>query len=445
MSARTLRASLVALVAACGAPSDDTGNPDTSLEPLATEVGSPDGEVSRATIGPEGGTVTSADGAVRVEIPAGALGADTEISVGPITDTSVGGLGRAWRLGPDGQTFDQPVTLSFAFDADDLGGGDAGALGVAWQQDDGTWSWLPGPEADAERVSATTTHFTDFSLVRGFQLTPASAKVGAGQSKRLRLVVCYPASLDEELVPLGYPCGGDTDEDASWPVYAEAWSVNGVAGGSDATGTVSGDGRGATFLAPAKIPDPATVAVSANVPTGGRGKVLVVSNLEITEAVADYTGEATFEAEGLGLFNGTVTVTWTERERNTDSVAYVASGTMTATYESFDCVPVTVTAPILSSAPDESWGVNSHLLVQGPGAGDPNTYDFTISSVVQYVDLQCGQNDGSYTLEDVPVLLYAYAGPCTDGPLTYDDAERLSGRYDCPGSNQVTTWTFVAP
>jgi hypothetical protein len=40
-----LRASLVALVAACGAPSDDTGNPDTSLEPLATEVGSPDGVV----------------------------------------------------------------------------------------------------------------------------------------------------------------------------------------------------------------------------------------------------------------------------------------------------------------------------------------------------------------------------------------------------------------
>src|SRR5262245_30266284 len=66
------------------------------------------------TIGPQGGMVTASDGAT-IEIPEGALDSDVEISITKLESAPEFSLGAGYRLGPDGQTFQKPVTLTFPF------------------------------------------------------------------------------------------------------------------------------------------------------------------------------------------------------------------------------------------------------------------------------------------------------------------------------------------
>jgi len=67
----------------------------------------------------EGGTVTSDDGNLTLEIPAGALDSDTEIAVSyaeseelPESLREIEGAGPGYHLQPDGLTFNDPVTVS---------------------------------------------------------------------------------------------------------------------------------------------------------------------------------------------------------------------------------------------------------------------------------------------------------------------------------------------
>lgn len=63
------------------------------------------------TIGAAGGTVTLTGGAA-VQIPAGALAADTTVTVAQLATPPAGAVGAAYDLGPSGTTFSQPVTVS---------------------------------------------------------------------------------------------------------------------------------------------------------------------------------------------------------------------------------------------------------------------------------------------------------------------------------------------
>jgi hypothetical protein len=70
--------------------------------------------------GAEGGVVELADGAVRLEIPEGALPGDVFLTAVPATDLPAGGPpvvpGTAWDFGPDGIVFTRPVVMTIAFD-----------------------------------------------------------------------------------------------------------------------------------------------------------------------------------------------------------------------------------------------------------------------------------------------------------------------------------------
>ncbi|MCZ7677569.1 MAG: hypothetical protein M5U28_01845 [Sandaracinaceae bacterium] len=101
---------LVMIVAlGCDGPSgsDDAG---------ADAARSGDGGSSGATIGPEGGTVTSPDGRLVLTIPPGALDAPTRIGIASTpTDEAEALIGLpielAYELTPDGQTFAAPVAV----------------------------------------------------------------------------------------------------------------------------------------------------------------------------------------------------------------------------------------------------------------------------------------------------------------------------------------------
>jgi hypothetical protein len=69
--------------------------------------------------GAAGGTITLADGAVRLTFPPGAVPNDVFITATPATDLPGGPPtvpGTAWRFGPEGIVFAKPVTMTIAYD-----------------------------------------------------------------------------------------------------------------------------------------------------------------------------------------------------------------------------------------------------------------------------------------------------------------------------------------
>jgi hypothetical protein len=330
------------LVAACGGGSsgDEAGGnasggmQSSGLRSPATPVGESLGIAVAATIGPAGGAITTDSGELTLTIPRGALTDNVEIAIESIESMAPGSLADAYRMTPDGQAFDAPVTLRFAYTDFDLMGAPPEALGIATQNADGSWQWLDGLVVDtnAETISATTTHFTDYAPVTGFQIRPFYRKLKPGESSRIVVDECFEntefgfESLDElaqlptDLSARQLPEGQFTTsircrEDSNNGVLpgplvsvgtrvAGGWSVNGIAGGNGALGTIVGsaDQVYATYTAPDSVPDPNTVTVSADVPWGDKGKLVVTGLIEIddTEELG-YEGELRYTDSGRGV------------------------------------------------------------------------------------------------------------------------------------------------
>src|SRR5258706_4999451 len=109
------------ILASCGDGGGGGGGAPASKSPFGTATG----PAVEATIGPAGGALGSGDGKVTVSIPAGALAADTTISIQPFTNTAPGGRGLSYRFAPSGVVFSAPVQITFSFtDADLIGSRD---------------------------------------------------------------------------------------------------------------------------------------------------------------------------------------------------------------------------------------------------------------------------------------------------------------------------------
>ncbi|MEP7300937.1 MAG: hypothetical protein ABI699_05365 [Caldimonas sp.] len=114
------------LVVACGGQT-------SSAPPAAAATG---------TVGPAGGTVASADGRVGLTIPAGALGASTEIRITEVTGDDVPASirpavpDRVYRLEPAGTTFAVPVRVDVT-----LPPSASGAIAVMLHESAGTTEW----------------------------------------------------------------------------------------------------------------------------------------------------------------------------------------------------------------------------------------------------------------------------------------------------------------
>ncbi|MFO1217187.1 MAG: hypothetical protein U1E89_02270 [Burkholderiaceae bacterium] len=269
-----------------GAPSPAPGpapapSPAASAPIAVTPAGDPEGLPAFATIGAAGGTLTSSDERLTVTIPAGALAADTEVGIQPITPTAPGALGMAYRLTPEGTKFAQPVTLTFKASASEA----AATLGSSWRvatHDAASGHWLAdaGVQDAAQRtLSVTTTHFSDWSYLAGMQLQPAEATVEVNQQQKLHAIYCGERAADENAQRVLLEC-----EDAD-PLGALKWSVNGVIGGNTNVGTVEGTKSG-TYTAPATVPAGNPVAVSV----AWGAQTTLVSNIKVVDKVPAYTG-----------------------------------------------------------------------------------------------------------------------------------------------------------
>ena len=260
------------------------------------------GQSVSKVIGPSGGELSNADGAITVTVPAGSFLEDKTVSIQEITNEAHGAKGRAFRIRPEGIETSVPMTVSFRYTPDTLRGTTLDALGIAYQDATQVWHAYSRPEvnASAMTLSVPTTHFSDWSLVTGVQITPNAARVKVGQSLALKVVVCEYEPEDEFgdiFVPLPYTLMGCLDSPLN-SFSTDDWSVNAVEGGSSTHGTIVPDadrwtGK-ATYTAPAMKPAQNVVAVSAQHLLIDEPQTLV-ANITIDEEVTTCEGFGAIE------------------------------------------------------------------------------------------------------------------------------------------------------
>ncbi len=257
---------LLVLLFAVGCGESNSGGNDAAPSPPAS-----------GRIGPAGGQLASADGGLRLEIPEGALADEVELSIEQLTSAAPHGVGNAYRLAPEGQTFLAPVQLTFAF-ASELTS--PGGLGVAFRSQAEDWRVLRSREVDpaSRTVTVSTTHFSEWALIEMLKLEASAERVATSRTVELQVLFCFEPDGDgpAALRPLCLSSVAD-------PSDLGAWAVNGVPGGATSTGTVTGEGTQATFAAPATIPGANPVAVSVDVRSGGKPAGKLVANIEVIE------------------------------------------------------------------------------------------------------------------------------------------------------------------
>jgi hypothetical protein len=442
---------------ACGGGGGDSAppaNPPAPTTPSATAVGTIDNTKigNGATIeAATGGSITSVDSKITLTIPAGALAADTLINIFRITNTAHGGIGGGFRLEPDGQSFSTPVTLTFSYTDGDLDGSDPAMLGAAFQTATGFWQWLGTPVINTSNhtVSVTTTHFTDFSLVKGYQLQPASKTVRVNNTQALEVMFCYPQSVaEDDPQPLAYACDSSSSQtDVVAPMLITEWSVNGIPGGNSTVGTVTGNGPTATYTAPSTKPVQNTVAVSAKVDLGGRGKQLVVSNITITETET-YIGEILIGVNEGNAFtqmqiDGTIDVTFTLDSIVGDSKIYLPTGSLTATFAPVGCVAQNATLPLDVTTNGYGLTVLGSLT---PVFTSSHYWTLSAGVITPYeMAFNCDSDPDLEMLLNLQVFI-GTAGCDADITATpYDDVTHLHGTYHCTDGSAVTDayWDFT--
>ena len=128
----------------------------------------------------------------------------------PYPDTSF--ISLPYDIGPDGATFDPPITITVKYDPDDIPAGVKEAnLGIAiWDEAAGNWIELEGCVVDTvnHTITAPVSHFTTFSVVAHTRpaaltigsLTISPAEANIGQNVIIRTVVTNDGDL-----PGSYP------------------------------------------------------------------------------------------------------------------------------------------------------------------------------------------------------------------------------------------------
>jgi hypothetical protein len=190
-----------------GAPIEESPNLGASTEKLITAA--------------DGGDVMLPEAGVKLSIPAGALGADTMISAEVISKKELVDAaqlaGNVLEFGPNGTTFEQPVTLEL--DASEANIPEGAKVALAWfDTQSKKWVDLPGSKLSGGKVVGQTTHFTVFAIrfevasngevvQVGGQCSGAFSACG-GDPEGTWNIVSGCANVDQSLGNAGTQCQG---------------------------------------------------------------------------------------------------------------------------------------------------------------------------------------------------------------------------------------------
>lgn len=140
--------------------------------------------VTSKEIDETGGVVAGSDGVINLNIPEGAVDANTTISIKESATVSpTNGIGKVYTLSPDGTQFAKPVKLSFQYTDKDALTTPPSAMAIAFKKSDNTWQIMPTLELDevTNTITTETNHFSEWTLLEVPTITsfaPTSGVVG---------------------------------------------------------------------------------------------------------------------------------------------------------------------------------------------------------------------------------------------------------------------------
>lgn len=230
----------------------------TQPQPIKRETGAPlaGRSMISKSIGPEGGTISSDNGSLILEVPPGALTAMTTIGIQAVENTLPGSRGPAFQLSPENILFLKPVTIRSSYQGMDLEGSHPELLRMAYQTSEGYFYVSPASVLDQATKTITTqsTHFSTWTIFECYRLTSPNSVLPSGTAE-LSLKTYVPIG------PLGAAgermLGDYIETDDNDPILASAvWRLSGE-------GEITPGQRGCSYLAPAAVPsqNPITVSV----------------------------------------------------------------------------------------------------------------------------------------------------------------------------------------
>lgn len=261
--------------------------PDAPAKPLQLPHGKPVGEIAIAQIGKEGGTLTSKDGIIKMEVPAGAVEAATTFSIQEVENVRET-QSRSFRLLPENVEFKKPVTLTYNYEKIALDGVNPDFLFLAFQDKDGYFYSATKTRGNRQNKTLTvqTTHFSDWTFYSQYDLYLPGDKLANGE---IRLVEGEEITLELRAVPLD-----KLDGDYAQMQLAGLAHVNYIQRATwdyaPKKGTMISKAASATYHAPAKVTGVEKVYINVTI-NGELGKDNLgndVQQMQIRQPVVIY-------------------------------------------------------------------------------------------------------------------------------------------------------------
>ena len=213
---------------------------------------------------PDGATALDGEGNPLTDVEFVAI----ESAPDPSEDASI--IGLPYQLGPDGATFDPPVTLTWNYDPADIPDGVAEKeLVIAYYDEDAArWQELASmvnPETNT--ITAPVGHFTTFTVIAPLSTAPAAFTTGSLSISPPEVSAGEPVAISLVVANTGEVAGSYTATLKINGVIAETVEVTVAGGGSETvTFTASHDETGIHSVEVNGLPGSFTVKEGASPP-----------------------------------------------------------------------------------------------------------------------------------------------------------------------------------
>lgn len=254
----------------------------------STAIGKPDGNLSSKLIGIAGGKIVSDDGRVELIFPAGALTANTTISIQPTTNLAPHGTGKSYELEPSGTKFKKPVQFIFHYNDEEAKTCHPMLMGFAMQDHKGRWTTMDYKEWDStgKSMKGFIHHFSGLSNINHLYLFVRNTPVMATKTTLVQLLDKSRTHIvDDTMLLVGYGKLHLKDK--------IEWFVNGIRNGNDKVGRIKPlvmrvEGKNykitdAEYTAPDVMPveNPVTITAAVYMYTGSNKRIINVSSYRV--------------------------------------------------------------------------------------------------------------------------------------------------------------------
>lgn len=234
-------------------------------EPVIRPKGQPMGDAVSTIIDARGGVLWF-HGAVRLEVPPGAVEQPTAFGIQPIANTLDGTSPYpTFRLTPEDTRFKKPIQVSFLYEPQT--GGAPQTRMVAFQNDKGVWCGVSTALDEAQhRLTVATTHFSDWVWFDLLSLRKDRESIGAGGTVNLQLL----QQVLGELVPANHIDSvslGAMDDIGYWKedITISNWKIVSGPGKLEPQANKYGKLGDAVYTAPAVINEATEVEIQVEV------------------------------------------------------------------------------------------------------------------------------------------------------------------------------------